>query len=179
MKKVFIWIFLVVGLFASHNANANNLSQVDRSFIIRNEGIILKPYNDVANYKTICIGHLVRSNEHIKSSYSIEECLRLFERDLTMEIVMNNECIHRSLNDDQFTSIIDFQFNIGASAACKSTLFNDVEMNKDSKVYDDFLMWRYIRVNGKLIQNNGIMNRRVREGNLYDTPVDKPVDSSK
>ena len=170
MIRLFKWMVLLVPLLLGivPVANANDLSQIDRSFIMRQEGLILYPYNDIANYKTICYGHLVTRFDHIKSQYSVEECLSIFEKDLTLMVIQNNECLGVDQNNNQFTAIIDFQFNLGTTNACKSSLFNDIRLNESNDIkVNDFLKWKYVRINGKLTVNQSILNRRIREANLY------------
>ena len=136
---------------------------------MHNEGIILFPYDDSAGYKTICYGHLLTKYDHVKSSYTMEECLDIFEKDLTLLVIENNDCFHKEQNDDQYTAIIDFQFNLGTNAACSSSLLRDISNDKDISVIDnDFMKWRYVTINGKLVPQRGIINRREKEVERYN-----------
>ena len=148
----------------------NNISQIDRSFIMRNEGIILYPYKDSANLSTICYGHLVTKFDKVKEHYTMDECLIIFEKDLTLNMIQNNVCLGVPQNDNQLTSVLDFQFNVGARNACNSSLYRDIKSNSisDDIIYHDFMLWSYVRVNGKLVPQQGIIDRRKREANLYN-----------
>lgn len=170
--KFNIFSLLLIGIMSFipiSLAKANNISQIDRSFIMRNEGIILFPYRDSAGYSTICVGHLVTKFDNIKQSYTMEECLDIFERDLSLLVIENNNCFSTSQNDDQYTAIIDFTFNIGTKASCSSSLLRDISNNKDQSIIDnDFMKWRYVTINGKLVPVQGIINRREREVERYN-----------
>lgn len=166
MKKIII-AFMV--MLMPLKAIANTISQIDRSFIIRNEGIVLYPYNDSGGLKTYCIGHLATRFDRVKSNYTMEECLDIFERDLTALVIENNDCFSTPQNDDQYTAIMDFTFNIGTRSSCDSSLLRDISNNKDISIIDnDFMKWRFVTINGKLTPVQGIINRREREVERYN-----------
>ena len=171
MKKFLYGLIMILSLLTvalSKKAYANDISQIDRSFIIRNEGLVLLPYRDSANLSTICVGHLVTSGEVLKKSYTVPECMQIFEKDLTLAVIENNMCLNTYQNDNQFTAVIDFQFNIGERAACSSSLFRNIKtFSSDKIIYNDFLMWRYVTINGKLVPVEGLTLRREREADLY------------
>ena len=174
LKKTRIVMFLLcllISIPVTSSSHANDIAQIDRSFIMRNEGLILYPYNDIAGYQTICYGHKTVPSDIIKKEYTIPECMAIFEKDLTLVVIENNECLEQKLNNNQYTAVIDLEFNIGSESYCRSTLNRNLNNHESiMRIDNDFLMWRYITENGKLEVSDGIYDRRKREVDLYNTP---------
>lgn len=152
---------------------ANSYDDIDRKFITRQEGVVLHPYNDIAGYKTYCIGRLASRSMILKQKYTYEECEQLLEYDLTIFSDNINECINRDLNPNQYTAVVDFAYNLGVHSYCISTLRKDVNNNNSHKIRNDFLAWDKVDIKGRLVDNNAIRNRRLREYNLYIKPYNE------
>ena len=147
---------------------SNSVDQVDKSFIIRNEGIVLHPYDDIAGYRTYCIGRLAAKTSLLKDHYTIEECEDLLDYDLEKFSEGINECLERELNDYQYTAVMDFAYNLGVSAFCESTLHRVINGDPTSPdIEGDFLVWDKVDIKGKYIDNKAIRARRLREYNLF------------
>ena len=169
--------------------NIKKTSKSGLEFICKWEGIVLRPYLDVASLWTIGVGHLIKNtdsfssitNQQVKellqskdknhpySTYKIsrEEALQLLESDVANvenSLVQN---INVPLTQNQFDALVSFGFNCGSgvfktSGACKALN----EGNYD-EVPTKLLDWSKVRINGELKVNKGLLSRRTAEGQLF------------
>jgi lysozyme len=68
------------------------------------------------------------------------------------------------LNENQFSALVCFAYNVGTGALAKSTLLKKVNINpNDLTIRNEFLKWN--KAGGKVL--NGLTKRRESEANLY------------
>lgn len=68
------------------------------------------------------------------------------------------------LNDNQFSALVSFAYNLGVGNLQKSTLLRKLNANpNDSTIRDEFMRWT--RAGGKVL--NGLVRRRQAESDLY------------
>jgi lysozyme len=68
------------------------------------------------------------------------------------------------LNENQFSALVCFAYNVGIGALAKSTLLRKVNANpNDLTIRNEFLKWN--KAGGKVL--NGLTKRRESEANLY------------
>ncbi len=68
------------------------------------------------------------------------------------------------LNENQFSALVCFAYNVGTGALAKSTLLRKVNANpNDLTIRNEFLKWD--KAGGKVL--NGLTKRRQSEANLY------------
>lgn len=69
-----------------------------------------------------------------------------------------------TLNENQFSSLVSFAYNLGIANLNSSTLLKKVNANKnDPTIFAEFLKWN--KAGGKVL--NGLTKRRQSEANLY------------
>lgn len=162
-------VLLIIALLCfPRTLRSNEFEQINKNFIISNEGIVLTPYVDIAGYKTYCIGRLASRTSKLRKEYTTEQCEALLDYDLHIFVDEINRCITRELTDDQYTAVMDFAYNLGPESYCESTLHRSV--NDDAPlpvIRHNFLEWDKIGIKGKLVDNKSIRNRRLREYTLY------------
>lgn len=142
------------------------VSRKGLDFIIKEEGLVLKPYKCSAGVPTIGIGSTYyEDGSKVKMSdkpISKERAEQLF-----VNVLKHYEmCIYTSTRDDinqnQFDALVSLCFNIGTHAFKKSTVLKRVNANPyDTNIEPAFLMWK--NAGGKPI----LLNRRKREYQLY------------
>jgi lysozyme len=67
-------------------------------------------------------------------------------------------------NENQFSALVCFAYNVGTGALAKSTLLKKVNINpNDLTIRNEFLKWN--KAGGKVL--NGLTKRRESEANLY------------
>ena len=75
-----------------------------------------------------------------------------------------SKLIKVELNDNQFSALVSFAFNLGTGALSKSTLLKKVNANSNDKTIEDEFM-RWVSAGGKRL--NGLVRRRTAESKLY------------
>ena len=86
------------------------------------------------------------------------------------EIAVDN-CTRDDVNQNEFDALIDFSYNLGSAALPQSKLNKVVNMrSEDAELIEKcFGMWNKARVNGRLVELDGLTRRRKSEANLYLT----------
>ena len=70
------------------------------------------------------------------------------------------------LNENQFSALVSFTYNVGVANLKKSTLLKKVNINpSDTTITDEFLKWN--KAGGKVLA--GLTRRREQEAKLYFT----------
>jgi lysozyme len=146
------------------------LNQAGIDLIKEFEGCELKPYQDVAGLWTVGVGHLIRKDEHF-TELTEEQAEDLLRRDLVEVVTDVKECVKTVINDNQFSALVSFAFNLGASALHNSTLLKKLNAGNIEGAEQEFLRWNKARVNGELVPVSGLTRRREAEAKLFSTPV--------
>lgn len=142
------------------------VSKKGLDFIIKEEGIVLKPYKCSAGVPTIGIGSTYYEDGS-KVKMTDKPITKERAEQLFVNVLKHYEmCIYTSTRDDinqnQFDALVSLCFNIGTHAFKKSTVLKRVNANPyDTNIEPAFLMWK--NAGGKPI----LLNRRKREYQLY------------
>lgn len=133
------------------------------------EGLRLTAYQCPAGVWTIGYGH----TDGVKQGDAISE----FEADrfLDKDLDWAEECVAinlaREANEFQFAAMVSLCFNIGAEGFRKSTVLRLHNAGDTTGAARAFSMWNKATVGGKLVELPGLTRRRLREAELYLTPV--------
>jgi lysozyme len=135
-------------------------------FLIKEEGLRLKPYLDSRKIPTIGIGcTYYEDGTKVKMtdpSISKERALSLFKniREFYEKAVYS--VTRDDINQNQFNSLTSICYNIGIQGFKGSTLLKRVNADpNDPRITEAFKMWR--NSGGKPI----LLGRRIREAKLY------------
>ena len=86
------------------------------------------------------------------------------------ETVMNNfalgvkKCLTKEVNENQFSALVCFAYNVGIGSLQKSTLLKKININpNDETIAGEFAKWT--KANGKVLL--GLVRRRKAESDLY------------
>ena len=150
------------------------LSQNGWKFLADNEGCVLHPYLDGADIPTIGIGstfypngvHVTMQDPTITQAqaelYAKSEVINVENAVTAM--------VPATLNQNQIDSLIDFAYNEGTGALHGSTLLRLIKANAaDPNITAAFKMWDKLHVDGNLVFDQGLLDRRIREATLYFT----------
>jgi lysozyme len=152
------------------------------AFVAQEEGTVLHVYKDVAGYETIGIGHLLSPSEKASGVFAKgltkQQAIDLLARDIVIYESAVNKNVKVPLTQNQFDALVSFAFNNGGGALASSGLL--VKLNKGDipGAADEFLRWCKVRINGELVTNQGLLNRRKRERTIFlkpDAVVPGPV----
>lgn len=129
------------------------------------EGCRLEAYLCPAGVPTIGYGHTkdvklgTRISAHeadVLLSYDLER----FHKQIAPYVIV-------PVTRGQFIAIMDFTYNLGASAFIASTLLKLINEKKFDEAAAQFSRWTYITVNGVKKASNGLVNRRNREKEVF------------
>lgn len=132
------------------------------------EGFRSNPYLDGAKVPTIGYGSTyykngarVTLNDVAISQFEATELLE----DLLLHFERTVDCYTRDdISQNEFDALVCFAYNVGGGAFKKSTLLKKVNAKaSDEEIKAQFLKW--VNVSGK--PNAGLINRRIKEVNLY------------
>lgn len=142
-------------------------------FISKWEGCILKPYKDIAGLRTIGIGHLILPNENFPDGVSItkEQALGLLAKDVEKCEVAIKKNVKVVLNQNQFDALCSFGFNCGTGVYSSSNVATALNTGNYGDVPAALLAWSKAKINGVLQVNQGLLNRRKSEGELFMKPA--------
>lgn len=161
----------------SSNDNLD-IDQAGLEFISRWEGVILKVYRDIAGLKTVGIGHLVTKAEDAKypdgMAITHEHALELLHRDAQECVRAIRANITQPLNQNQFNALCSFAFNCGVGVTKSSGVAKAVNAGNWAAVRPALLQWSKARINGVMQTNQGLLNRRKSEADLFERPCAAP-----
>ena len=152
-----------------------NLSTSDKciEFLIKKEGMVLKPYKDVGGKLTIGVGHLITDIEkktglilgiNYKNGINKTQAILIKKHDLERFENCINKYVEVELTQNEFDALISLSFNIGDGAFRNSTLLKKLNNNESKEeVAKQFLSWN--KVNGNPLI--GLTNRRKDEIEIF------------
>lgn len=143
-------------------------------FITKWEGLILKPYKDVAGLRTIGVGHLIKPGENFPDGITItkEQALDILAVDVEKCETAIKKSINIALNQNQFDALVSFGFNCGVGVYSNSNVSSAVNSMNFSQVPEKLMAWNKARVNGVLQEVKGLTSRRKEEGALFIRPTE-------
>lgn len=132
------------------------------------EGCKLEAYLCPAKIVTIGYGNTYYQD---KRKVKLGDIITQKQADDLFEFVANEFAIEvrktltKTVNENQFSALVCFAYNVGLANLKKSTLLRKVNLNpSDSSIASEFLKWN--KAGGKVL--TGLTRRRKAEAELYD-----------
>ena len=147
----------------------STINQAGINIIKESEGLELKPYLCPSKIPTIGYGTTVYPNGQRVSmsdpSISKQQAEQYLRHDLRQFEQEVSNLVKVPLNTNEFSALVSFVYNIGASQFSKSTLLRLLNSDTVSKerVADEFLRWN--KSNGRVLP--GLVDRREKERDLF------------
>jgi len=144
----------------------------------------LDPYLCPAGYWTIGWGHMVRDAEGrmLKGAAAAKGAKAIYPRGITLEgarVLLDDDirallptleaAIHVPVNDNQFSALTSFVFNIGIGAFKRSSLLRKLNAGDYAAVPRELMRWVHA---GRRKVLPGLKRRREAEAKLWLTPVE-------
>jgi len=140
-----------------------------------------KPYNDAANYCTIGFGHILAlqpceiiDTEKYSNGISLDEGLSLLEADSRYARAAVERLTQRYLNDDQYSAIVAFVFNVGSERFQSSKMLSLINEGEFSSAALEFAKWT--KLGGKVVRS--LVIRRSCERTLYESRLTLGADGT-
>ncbi|MCS3870875.1 RHS repeat-associated protein [Chryseobacterium ginsenosidimutans] len=151
------------------SVNSLRMSEQGLNFLMANEGVKLRPYNDSKGFATIGIGHLIGYRKYTTTDVrnwawfdTKEEAMTLFKQDLSTKYEPAiRGAVRVPLSQNEYDAIVSFTYNVGIGKPGKGGLKGSNFLRSlNSGNYDGDLMLRY----KKPVE---IIGRRKKEVNLF------------
>ena len=131
------------------------------------EGCKLESYRDSGGICTIGYGHTYGVTAGM--TITQEQANDFLMQDLTEASKYVTSFVTSLLNQNQFDSLTDFVYNLGAGSFHYSVLLKLINANpNDPNIKHEFFRWVYC--DGKVLAVAGLVKRRQAEWQLYSTP---------
>lgn len=131
------------------------------------EGCRLEAYQCSAKVWTIGWGNTYYQDKRpVKQGDKItqKQADELFEMVMNEFAIMVRKALTKELNENQFSALVCFAYNVGIGNLKRSTLLRKVNANPDDEtIKAEFLRWT--RAGGKVLR--GLVRRRTAEADLY------------
>lgn len=124
------------------------------------EGLSLTPYKCAGGMETIGYGHINREKYDEISELHAENLLK-YDIERVYYFIKNH--VKVNLNNNQWTAIISFVFNVGMGNFERSTLLKKLNNREYLSVPSELLRWIHI---GK-VKSKGLLRRRLAEATLF------------
>jgi len=140
------------------------------------EGFRAQPYLDSAGVATLGFGTIRYPNgtpvTMQDAPVTREVALGYLANDLRRTAAIVERGLHGAElpTANQWAAMLSLAYNIGVGAFVRSSVFSDFNSGKFDAAADDFLLWDKARVGGKLVEVDGLRNRREAERTLFLTP---------
>ena len=138
------------------------------------EGMELKKYKDAAGFPTVGIGHLLSKEELASGEYNeIDQATayKLLEADLRESMSQVESLVEVPINDNQFSALVSFTFNLGAGALKRSTLLSKLNAGDYDGAANEFRRWTHAGPKGNKVKLEGLVRRRAQEELVFRSPV--------
>lgn len=140
------------------------------------EGVIPHTYADPVGIPTACVGE---TGPHIRmgQTYTVAECMTMFDKRLRLEWSRVEPCIAVDVTVPQAAAILSWSYNVGATAACHSTLVRLLNAGAPPDAWCAQLSrWTKATKLGVSIELPGLVKRRAAEramclGLPWQTPI--------
>ena len=130
-------------------------------FVAPWEGRSLVPYRDIVGVWTWCDGE---TSGIRKELYTPDECDALLTNSIAKHLRGLAKCVHVPLKQNEWIALGSWVYNVGETAACKSTLVRKI--NAGQPFCAELLKWD--RAGGKKVR--GLTRRREAEYKVCMTP---------
>lgn len=135
------------------------------------EGLSLNAYICPAGVPTIGYGNTYYESGRkvqIGDSITKERAEKIFQWVADSFAIRVRQLVKKQLNENQFSALVSFTYNLGVANLKSSTLLKKVNVNpNDPTIFNEFLKWN--KAGGKVL--TGLTRRRQAEGNLYFEPI--------
>lgn len=149
------------------------LTEEIKQFLKSKEGLRLKAYICPAGKWTIGYGNtFYEYGSKVKKGDTISKnrAEELFENILYQFSKEVKSLLKTELNDNQFSALVSFSYNVGIGNFSKSTLLKLVNINPSNpSIKNEFIKWN--KGGGKVLA--GLTSRRAKESDIYFKKIDE------
>ncbi len=134
------------------------------------EGVRLKAYVDPVGILTIGYGHTGRDVKP-GQKITLQKAEDLLKADLEHAAKGVRKKLQVELNENQFSALTSFTYNVGIGALSRSTLLRKLNAGDFSGAAREFGKWVNGTINGRKVPLPGLVRRRKAERALFEESV--------
>lgn len=138
------------------------LNQAGLDLVKKSEGLRLVVYRDIVGYATVGYGHK-SDRMQVGNSITAEAAESLLEQDLIAAESAVMSMVKVGLNDNQFSALVDFVFNLGAGSLQTSKLLKLLNAGNYVAAGNEFGKWDH--AGGNVVE--ALVRRRAAEAELF------------
>lgn len=142
-------------------------NQAGIALIKKFEGFVGKEYRCPAGLPTIGYGHVIQEGEKFPKTITEQEAHDLLIKDLPRYEMAVKKVVKVELNENQFSALVSFVYNLGPAAFLQSTLLKRINAREFTRAADEFDKWVFAKVKGVSTKLPGLERRREAEKNLF------------
>lgn len=144
-----------------------SLNKAGLDLIKHFEGLRLKAYRDAVGVWTIGYGHtdMTGNPPRVRAGLTITagEAEEILRRDLKKYEEAVREAVTVDLNDNQYSALVSFCYNVGPGNLRKSSVLKRVNAGRFDEVPSRLMLWN--KAGGRVLK--GLTRRREAEGKLF------------
>ena len=152
------------------------ISEYGRALIQKFEALRLYCYLDKKKVPTIGWGH-TGPEAKLGATITRDRADELFEQDLGRFEDAVNRLVKVPLNQNQFDALVSWTYNDGIHALETSHLLLYLNQGDYAAAAEQFPRWDHITVNGQLVEDKDLKDRRLLEQRLF-LSIPKPIVSA-
>lgn len=145
------------------------INQAGIDLIKRFEGLRLTSYQDMVGVWTIGYGH-TSPDVTQGMTITLQQANDLLLQDLAKFETGVTDLVKSKIDENQFSALVSFAYNLGLGALKTSTLLRVINDNPNSLAVGEQMI-RWDKAGGKQVP--GLLARRYAEKALYFTPMGK------
>lgn len=140
------------------------------------EAMVLHVYPDQGGVPTVCVGHVVRPEDHawIDDGVTIDECRSALVRDVSRFEDELSRTVTVPLTQPMVDALVSLVFNIGETNWEHSSALRLLNDRQYAAAADAITLWRYVRVkqkDGTWAKKPILLGRREAEAKLFRSGI--------
>ena len=143
------------------------INQAGLDLVKEREGFYATSYVCPGGELSIGFGHVVLAGEHFDEPISREAAEELLRQDLAIAGTAVSGLVTAPLNQNQFSALVSFTFNVGQGNLGRSTLLGRLNAGDYAGAAAEFGRW--VKAGGQTLP--GLVERRRLEAELFARPV--------
>lgn len=135
--------------------------------LLQSEDLRTRAYRDPIGIPTVCVGET--RGVKMGDTYTRQECIDMLHGRIAEFDRALGRCVHVSLPEETRSAVLQWAYNVGVGAACKSTLVRKLNAGDTEGACNELPKWKY--AGGRVLP--GIATRREHEKALCLSGIGK------
>lgn len=158
---------------ATKVSDTEDINSLGLDLIKSFEALRLNSYKDQKGIWTIGYGTINIDGKPVTAGMTIteEQATKYLMDYLNKTEKLINDTVKVDLNENQFSALVSFVYNVGDNGYKNSTLLKKINASDFVGAAEQFLVWNKVTINGVKQISNGLTRRRKAEKELFEKSV--------